>query len=256
MSTAVGFATGTGLMSREDLVKGLNNVANSIPAVGGDFQFLKMDKGTGEWCYGAQETVTSPKAQWAINPLSIQHGWVCWDSDAGGPPIEEIMVGFISSMPDKNSLPRIGNGAKGKPLAYQKQFSFQLLCIADPDGDGEDTDFNVAAEYKQSSVGAAKAFKVIVDKLRDRANKGEEAIVPVVRLSNDRYKHDTYGWIQNPIFDIVEWRTMNGEAATKADAAQDEPDEDDEAAALAVEYEAAKAAEAPAEDTPRRRTRR
>lgn len=35
---------GTGLMSRDDLAKSLNNIATAAPRVGGEYQFLKMER--------------------------------------------------------------------------------------------------------------------------------------------------------------------------------------------------------------------
>lgn len=249
----VGFATGAGLITRDQLAAGLQNMVQSIPQVGGEFQYLKMDKGTGEWVYGAQETLVDPASLWAVNPASLAHGWVCWDSDAGGPPIEEVMVLFYQPLPSLTSLPPVGTGVKGNQLKYQKQFSVQMACVADPNGDENDNDVGTQAEYKQSSVGAAKAFAALTTVVLARVQKGEDAIVPIIRLRNDRYKHDTYGWIQNPIFDIVEWRTMDDSTPpATADEEQADAGATDEEARLAAEYEANKAAA----DTPRRRARR
>lgn len=260
-SNEVGFATGAGLISRADLVSALSTTAMQIPQAGGGYQYLKMDKGTGEWVYGQSETIIAADSLWAVNPLSLTHGWVCWDSDAGGAPVQEIMVSVIQhpNLPDRSTLPPVGNGVKGKPLGYTQQRGVQMVCVLDPEGEGEDSDVGVQCEYKQSSVGAMKAFVTITNAILARAQKGENDIVPIIRLKNDRYKHDKYGWIQNPIFEIVEWRTMDdatppGEAAASAPA--DEPD--DEGAKLAAEYEAeaAKNAAAANADAPRRRTRR
>lgn len=255
-TNAVGFAAGAGLISREDLAKGLQNVAQSIPQVGGEYQFLKMDKGTGEWSYGAQETLIEPGSLWAVNPLSIAHGWVCWDSDAGGAPIEEIMVPFTRPQPDRSSLPPVGNGVKGKPLGYQKQMGFQCVCVLDPGADGEDTDVGVKAEYKQSSVGAMKAFASIVDKVLARVQKGENSIVPIIKLKSDRYKHDKYGWIQNPIFEIVEWRAMDDATPPEADEDDAGGDADGEDPELTKAYQAEAAKNAAEAEAPRRRQRR
>jgi len=41
-----------GLASRDELTRALTNSAMSIPAIGGDKPFLKLDKGDGAWVYG------------------------------------------------------------------------------------------------------------------------------------------------------------------------------------------------------------
>lgn len=257
-SNEVGFATSTGLISRQDLKAALVTATQQIPQVGGDFQFLKMDKGTGDWVYGQTETLVSAASLWAVNPLSLSHGWVCWDSDAGGPPVEEVMVSAIQhpTLPNKSTLPPVGNGVKGKPLQYQQQRGVQMVCVLDPEAEGNDTDVGVQVEYKQSSIGAQKAFAALTNAILARVAKDETAIVPIIRLRNERYKHDTYGWIQNPIFDIVEWRDMNDATPPSADADTDDGADDNDAK-LAAMYEAEKTKAAPAEaEAPRRRTRR
>ena len=255
-SNEVGFATGAGLISRADLVSALSATTMQMPQAGGQFQYLKMDKGTGEWVYGQSETIVGGQTLWAVNPLSLTHGWVCWDSDAGGAPVQEIMVSVLQhpNLPDRGTLPIVGNGVKGKPLAYTQQRGVQMVCVLDPEGEGEDTDLGVECEYKQSSVGAMKAFATLTNAILARAQKGENAIVPIVKLKADRYKHDKYGWIQNPIFEIGEWRTM-GDSTPVGEAAEAEQG-DDEEAKLAAEYEAEAAKNAASADAPRRRARR
>jgi hypothetical protein len=54
--------------------------------------------------------------------------------------------------------------------------------------------------------------------------------VPIVTLGKDHYQHKSYGRIYTPVFEIVEWVSMDGE-------------------------EAAEEAPAAAEDAPRRRRR-
>lgn len=245
MANDLGFANTAGLPSRESLAASLNNAANSLPSVGGDVQYLKMEKGSGEWLYGQEETLVDPNSLWAVNPHSIHHGWVAWDSDAGGAPVQEIMVPSSRPLPPEGSLPPLPQGVRGNALSYKQQRSVQLVCISDPNADGKDTDVGVLCEYKQSSVGAMRLFKDLIDKLLDKVRAGDDAIVPIVKLSSSSYKHDRYGKIINPAFDIVEWRTMNDTSTSSA-----EDDVDAEEAELAEEFQEAAA------ETPRRRARR
>lgn len=246
MANDIAFANTAGLPSRETLANSLGNVAASLPALGGDVQYLKMEKGSGEWLYGQEETLVDPDSLWAVNPHSIQHGWVAWDSDAGGAPVQEIMVPAARPLPPEGTLPQLPLGVKGNQLSYKQQRAVQLVCIADPNSDGKDSDEGVMCEYKQSSVGAMRLFKDLIDKLLDKVRAGDDAIVPIIKLSHSSYKHDRYGKIINPVFEIVEWRTMND---TNKPGAVDEPSAEDEEAALAEEFAAEEA-------TPRRRVRR
>ncbi len=263
-------STGFGLINREDLAKNLNNAAMSMPAVGGENAFLKMDKNNGDWLFGQEETVVEPDSLWAVNPLSLKHGWVAWDTNGGGAPVQEIMVSALTRpLPDQASLPPLGMGTPDKKtgraeqLVYQQQRSVEMVCIS-----GEDEGTTV--EYKQSSVGAMKLFGNLINAILDQANKGDE-IVPVGSLGFDKYKHKQYGWIHNPVFKIAEWRTPDDSSPVEPEAAKAEEEpaprrtraaaapaaaepeqQDDEDEALAKEYQATAEAEA----TPRRRQRR
>lgn len=278
MTNSIALAgTGTGLISREDLAKSLNNAATAMPSVGGDQQYIKMltkGRDAGTWVYGQQETEIEADSLWAINPMSIMHGYVAWDTEGGGAPIEEIMVSINRQLPAKSSLRELPMSTPDKQgrshqLEYQEQRSFQAVCIS-----GEDEGTTV--EYKQSSTGAMKLFGKIINSLLTQVEKGEE-IVPIGKWGFSTYEHKKYGEIYNPEFEIVEWRTpadtsppeakveakeeparaprtRAAAAAVKAEPEADEPEESDEDKALAAEYAAAAAG---ADDSaPRRRQRR
>lgn len=244
MANDLAFAQTTGLVSRDDLVKSLSNAVAHMPAAaGGDMQYLKMEK-SGQWVFGQDETPVEAGSLWALNPQSFMHGYVAWDTDAGGAPVKEVMVPVSQPLPALSSLPPLPPSARtGKALEYKEQRAVQLVCILDPGASDKDSDVGTLVEYKQSSVGAMRLFRGMADAILQRAMKGEDKIVPIVKLTSEDYKHSQYGKIWNPIFSIVEWRSMTDTSAPAA--------EDDEEAALAEEYEAVQAAEAP-----RRRMRR
>lgn len=282
MSDLVAFGGGAGLPSRENLAKNLATSAQSLPSSNGGAQFLKMDKGNGDWIFGQEETVVEEGSLWAINPLSLMHGWVAWDSDAGGAPVEEIMVSINRPLPDVNSLPELPPSKSGKRLDYQQQRSVQIVCVS-----GEDK--GTTCEYKQSSVGAMKLFGKITNDLLDQLDKDPDNIVAIVTLGSDRYKHKKYGWIYNPEWAVQEWRSMGDTSApgakeeveepkkaarstapkndetraytreeidAAAAGASDEQDDADEEARLAAEYEAEQKKATEGEGAPRRRLRR
>lgn len=262
--------TGFGLINREDLAKSLNNAAVSMPSVGGDKQYLKMlSKGrdSGTWVYGQQDTEVEPDSLWALNPTSIKHGYVAWDSNAGGPPVQEVMVPAAMKLPSKDSLPELPMGAPDKKtgrseqLTYDNQMSIDAVCVS-----GEDE--GVVVEYKQSSAGAMKLFGKLVAQITAQVEKGDD-IVPIGKWHFSTYPHTNkaYGEIYNPEFEIVEWRTVEDTSApaaaepvkeepkrsTRAAAEPDPKAEEQEAEDLGKEYAETAAAEAA---TPRRRQRR
>lgn len=236
-------STGFGLINREDLAKNLENAAMAMPAAGGNNAYLKMDKNNGDWLFGQEETVVEPDSLWAANPLSLKHGWVAWDTNGGGAPVQEIMVSALSRpLPAQDSLPPLGMGTPDKKgnavqLVYQQQRSVELVCVS-----GEDEGTTV--EYKQSSTGAMKLFGALINSILDQAQKGEE-IVPVGQLTFDKYKHKQYGWIHNPVFAIKEWRTPDDASPVEGGAPADEPVKEEP-----KRTRAAAPAETPKEDEP------
>ncbi len=255
MSNLVAFGGGTGLISRESLAQNLQRSAQALPTTGnGGAQYLKMDKGNGDWIFGAEETVVEDGSLWAINPASLMHGWVAWDTDSGGAPVQEIMVSINRDLPPEGSLPE-ARDSKGNMLRYQQQRSVQAVCVK-----GEDE--GTLVEYKQSSVGAMKLFAEITNKLLDQLERDPEKLVAIVEFKSESYKHKKYGRIYNPTWPIVEWRTLDNTAPVtgseeSGDPVDDLPDagDKDEEAALAAEYEAEQK-KAETEAAPRRRLRR
>lgn len=258
------FGGGTGLVSRDALKGALNNASMTMPRVGGDKQFLKMDKGNGDWVFGQEETVVEDGSLWAVNPASLEHGYISWD---GNQQVEgEVMVNISRPLPDVASL-RVKGSPDGQPTGqngWQFQMSVDMVCIS-----GEDA--GTVIQYKQSSVGAMKAFRSLTDGIGAQLEADKDEIVPIIEMKSDSYKHKKYGRIYNPIFEIVEWRSMDdnspagetsGEekeaeapARTRRAAPATGPDTSAEAeeAELAAQYEAEQQASA---DTPRRRVRR
>ena len=249
MANDLAFATATGLATRDDLARSLSNAVAHMPSSNGDMQYLKMEK-AGTWVFGQEETPVEDGSLWAVNPNSFSHGYVAWDTDAGGAPVREVMVSVSQPLPPVASLPVLPASAKtGKALEYKEQRAVQLVCVFDPGASGSDSDEGTLVEYKQSSVGAMRLFKGVADAILQRLMKGDDAIVPIVRMTNDHYKHSQYGKIFTPVFDIVEWRSLTD--TSKPGAAPEPAQDEDE---LVAEYEATAAQEAA--DTPRRRARR
>lgn len=213
MNDVVKFSGGAGLMTREDLSGALNRVSMAAPRVGGEYQFLKMDKGNGDWLYGQEETLVEDASLWAVNPNSLEYGYIAWppESAADREPEGEVMVPITRQLPDRGTLRTKHSGGETTGAGWQYQQSVVLVCI-----NGEDE--GVICQYKQSSVGSQKLFKSVVDALGLQIQKGSDAIVPIVRLKSDSYKHKKWGRIYNPIWEIVEWRTMDDTSAPAAPA--------------------------------------
>lgn len=207
--------------SLSNLKAGLQNVASTIVATGGD-PFLRLLT-DGTWVYGADNVEVEDGSLWAINPFSVKHGWVSWTDKPGKQANEivgEVMVPAGSPLPPQGELQDTG-------WPWAQQLSFQLKCMT-----GEDTGTQVL--YKTSSVGGMNAVKTFIGKLTTHLDADPETPVAVVTLDQDHYQHKKFGKTYTPIFEVEKWISLD-----------DAPAEDEPTASTKAEPEA-KPAPAPA----------
>jgi len=79
-----------------------------------------------------------------------------------------------------------------------------LKCIS-----GEDK--GMEARYTTTSVGGKKAVQSIAVALAEQVDKDQAKPVAIVRLRKDHYAHKSYGKIYTPVFEVIEWVSMDGE---------------------------------------------
>jgi hypothetical protein len=160
----------------------------------------------GDWEMGAEGIVPADTDQFAVNPLSIQKGAICWKA---GRPADELMfpVGAGSEI-NLDDLPDHG--------PYEK----------DGDGWSEQAAVNVRDLQTGTEIvlkGSSRGFLQMIYKLSGEfANKAKTEgkagkIIPIVRLSSDSYKHDDYGKVHTPLMEIEGWATEADLAAGKHD---------------------------------------
>jgi hypothetical protein len=76
------------------------------------------------------------------------------------------------------------------------------------------------ARFTTTSVGGRKAVQALAVEIAAQVEKDQSKPVPVVKLGKDHYTHKSYGRIYTPVFEVVEWVSMTGEAdAPAAEAA-------------------------------------
>jgi hypothetical protein len=75
------------------------------------------------------------------------------------------------------------------------------------------------ARYTVTSVGGKRAVQTLAVALADQVEKDQSKPVAIVRLKKDSYQHKSYGKIYTPVFDIVEWVSMDGESDDAASEA-------------------------------------
>ena len=178
---------------------------------------LKMDK-TGHWVFGADQTAIEDGSTWAVNPFSFVHGYIAWGD---GEVLAEKMVSVSEPLPNIDVAP------PGAKKGWETQVGMSLKCLS---GDDE----GMEARYTTTSVGGKRSVQTLALAIAAQVEKDQSKPVPVVRLKKDHYTHKSYGKIFTPVFEVVEWASMDGKTE---------------------EVDAPEEANPAAEDAPRRRRR-
>lgn len=207
MSNLVAFA-GANLPAVASLSTALRSIASDVGPTGS--VIIKMDK-TGHWVFGADQTEVEDDSLWAINPFSFVHGFIAWGD---GEVLGEKMV------PVAEPLPEVGAAPSAAKRGWETQVGMSLKCIK-----GEDV--GMEARYNVTSVGGKRAVQELAVAIATQVDADQTKPVPVVRLKKEHYQHKSYGRIYTPIFDIVEFVSMEAEpeapAEGDAEAVQESP---------------------------------
>jgi hypothetical protein len=178
-------------------VSTLSTALRSLETVAGPAGsvIIKMDK-TGHWVFGADQTDVEEDSTWAVNPFSFIHGYIAWGD---GEVLGEKMVSVSEPLPEMEAAPP--NAKRG----WEAQIGMSLKCVS-----GEDKDME--ARYTVTSVGGKKAVQALAVAIAEQVEKDQSKPVPVVRLKKDHYTHKSYGRIYTPVFEVVEFVSMDGKA--------------------------------------------
>jgi hypothetical protein len=68
------------------------------------------------------------------------------------------------------------------------------------------------ARYTTTSVGGKKGVQALAVAIATQVEKDQAKPVPVVELGKEHYTHKSYGRIFTPVFKVLEWVSMDGEA--------------------------------------------
>lgn len=192
MSNLVKFS-GANLPSVASLSTALRTIATDVSA--STTAIIKMDR-TGHWVFGADQTEAEDDARWAVNPFSFVHGFIAWGD---GEVLAEKLVPVTEPLPELDAAP------PGAKKGWEPQTGLSLKCIS-----GEDA--GMEARFTTTSVGGRKAVQTLAVAIAAQVEKDQSKPVPVVKLGKDHYLHKSYGRIYTPVFEVVEWVSMNGEA--------------------------------------------
>jgi hypothetical protein len=207
--------SGANLPSVKSLATALRTIEADVGGAG--TVIIKMDK-TGHWVFGADQTEIEDDSTWAVNPFSFVHGFIAWGD---GEVLAEKMVNVSQPLPELEAAP------PGAKKGWETQVGMSIKCLSGADAGME-------ARYTTTSVGGKKAVQALAVAIATQVDKDQATPVPVVELGKEHYTHKSYGRIFTPVFKVVEWVGMDGDAA---------------------QAETAPAIEAPAEAAPARRRR-
>jgi hypothetical protein len=196
MSNLVNFK-GANLPAVSTLSTALRTLETEVGPAGS--VILKMDK-TGHWVFGADQTEVDDDATWAINPFSFIHGFIAWGE---GEVLGEKMVSVSEPLPEMEAAPP--NAKRG----WEAQVGMSLKCVTGADKDME-------ARYTVTSVGGKRAVQQLAVAIAEQVEKNQSKPVPIVRLKKDHYTHKSYGRIYTPVFEVVEFVSMDGESDAPA----------------------------------------
>ena len=160
---------------------------------------LKMDK-TGHWIFGADQTEVEDDAKWAVNPFSFVHGSIAWGD---GEVLGEKMVSVTQPLPELETAP------PGAKKGWETQVGMSLQCI-----NGDDKGMEV--RFSTTSVGGKRAVQALAVAIATQVDADQSKPVPVVLLKKDHYQHKSFGRIYTPVFEVVEWVSMDGAEAPVA----------------------------------------
>lgn len=167
----------------------------------------------GNWVFGQENEQVYEDDRAAINPMSIKTGWSCWTDRPGrgtkNENMGETMVPLGQDAILKSDLPVHRDSQNDdKPCEWKEQISFDVRFMDGPNKGKQ-------VHYKTTSVGGMKAARGLIDQIIQQLDDDPENVVPVVNLKGDHYNHKSYGRTYTPIISIIDWVSMDGEAATE-----------------------------------------
>jgi hypothetical protein len=161
---------------------------------------FKARNADGTWMFGQRRTIPEDGSRWAVNPMSFQHGFICFGDNSK--LLDERLVSVGQPKPNLAELPDLG-------FKWQEEWAVGMRCL-----DGVDAGVEVV--FKTNTIGGAQAVAELINAVRNRLNGGQhgDKVAPIVRLERDSYPHDQYGRTPTPQMPIVDWMPLGGPAPT------------------------------------------
>lgn len=168
---------------------------------------LKLSE-DGDWTYGAEGEPISEDDLLAVNPRTLRHGFIAFDSKRSelaftidGDPAEVIVD--ISEAIYADELPELEMPKRGDPPRWQKQVILEMVIVDGPNK-------GVELVYKPTSMGGKRMAAKIAKEIARRIEAGTEDFVPVIEVFSSFYYNKRFGReIAVPEHAIVNWYTIN-----------------------------------------------
>ena len=163
-------------------------------------------EGSGTWMFGQKKTIPELDSRWAINPMTFQYGFICFND--ANKVVGEHLVSVSQPKPVITDMP-------DTRFPWQEEWAVNLKCL-----DGADA--GVEVTFKATTRGQIQAVVILIDLVRDRINSGQHdgKIAPIVLLEKDSYPHKEYGKVWIPVLNAVDWMSLDGPAPAPEPAPQ------------------------------------
>ena len=83
------------------------------------------------------------------------------------------------------------------------QVGFSMKCLT-----GEDAGLEV--RFNSTSVGGKRSVQGLGLAIATQVDVDQTKPVAIVRLGKDHYQHKSYGRIFTPVFEVLEWMSLDG----------------------------------------------
>jgi len=178
------------------LRSGFQASITSTPIGLGGLPILRLLK-SGQWVFGQGDDPVQDGSEWAINPLSVKHGWSCWSNYPGNAK-NQLLGEVMAPATD----PKPGKPADIDGFEFKEQRIFDARCT-------NGTDEGVEVVYKVASWGGVAACNDLMAAFLRQLDIDDTHPVPIVQFDKRPYQHSKWGQVFNPAFTIVGWANMH-----------------------------------------------
>jgi hypothetical protein len=168
--------------------------------------FFRLMK-NGRYVFGPNNEEMQEGSHWAVNIMSMAHGWSCWVEGAPG-KANDLAGEVLVSM----TLPRPVQPQPIGETEFKELYSMEMKCL-----NGDDAGTEVV--YRINSVGGKRAIMALMDEIYGQLARRPAYPCPVLVFSSDSYQHKKWGPTAYPIFTVIGWANMSGEVEPEAAAA-------------------------------------